>query len=95
MLSTDEIKHIALLSRIGVDEKEIKKYQKDLSAVLDYFKKLEEVDTKNIQEIGHITGRSNYFRKDEHELREEKITEEIMKNVPEAKDGFIRVKSVL
>ena len=95
MLTQDEIRHIALLARIGVDDIEIESYQKDLSAVLEYFKKLEEVDTKDVQEIGHITGRNNYFRTDKCELREEENIKKIMKNVPETKDDFIKVKSVL
>lgn len=95
MLSKEEIKHIALLARVGIEEDEIESYQNDLSEVLDYFKKLEEVDTKQVREIGHITGKSNVFREDRCELREDGDTEKIMKNAPEKKDNFVKVKSVL
>ena len=48
MLSREEVKHIASLSRIGIEDKEVEDYQKNLSAILDHFKELEKLDTKNI-----------------------------------------------
>ncbi|KKQ52198.1 MAG: Aspartyl/glutamyl-tRNA(Asn/Gln) amidotransferase subunit C [Parcubacteria group bacterium GW2011_GWD2_38_11] len=95
MLSKEEILHIATLARIGVSEKDVEKYQHDLSEILDYFKKLDEVDVSDVQPIGHITGMQNTFRTDKQDDFGELGKEEIMKNVPETKDGYIKVKSVL
>ncbi|KKQ45477.1 MAG: Aspartyl/glutamyl-tRNA(Asn/Gln) amidotransferase subunit C [Candidatus Moranbacteria bacterium GW2011_GWC2_37_8] len=95
MLSKEEILHIATLARIGVTEKDVEKYQHDLSEILDYFKKLEEVDVEDVEPIGHITGMLNTFRTDKHEDFGLIGKEAIMKNVPEIKDGCIKVKSVL
>ena len=52
MLSKEEILHIATLARIGVSEKDVEKYQHDLSDILDYFKKLEEADTEGVEQVG-------------------------------------------
>lgn len=93
MLNDDEVKHIAALARIGLSDKEIEKYQKDLSAILDYFKKLEDVDTGNVEPISHITGAENITRSDKKEKFENK--KEIIKLFPESKDGYDKVKSVL
>ena len=95
MLTKEEVKHIASLARIGLDESEIPKYQKDLSAILDYFEKLKELDTENIEPIGHITGRFNSYREDQAQDFGDLGREAILKNVPEVKDKFIKVKSVL
>lgn len=95
MLSKEEISHIATLARIGLDEKDIEKYRHDLSAILDYFKKLGECDTEGVEPIGHITGMQNVFRSDKHDDFGTLGKEAIMKNVPEDKEGFIKVKSVL
>ena len=67
MLSREEILHIATLARIGLDEKDIKKYQNELSEILDYFKKLNELDIEGVEPIGHITGMQNVFRSDRQE----------------------------
>ena len=95
MLSREEVKHIVSLSRIGIEDKEVEDYQKNLSAILDHFKELEELDTKSIEPIGHITGRDNVSRNDERGVKDKFEREDILKNAPERKDGYIKVKSVL
>jgi len=95
MLEKKEIKHIASLARIGVSEKEIEKYRKDLSSVLDYFEKLEKVDTSKVEPIGHISGVENITRIDRDEDFGNLGKDAIFKNVPEKKNGHIKVKSVL
>jgi len=95
MLTKEEIQHIATLARIGLADQDIEKYQHDLSAILDYFKKLEEVDVTGIEPIGHITGMQNRFRSDKYEDFGSLGKAAIMKNVPEVKDEYIKVKSVL
>ena len=95
MLTRDEILNIATLARIGVGEKEVEKYQHDLSDILDYFKKLDELDVSAVEPIGHITGMQNKFRSDRQTDFGEVAVENIVKNAPEVKDGYIKVKSVL
>ncbi|NTV40933.1 MAG: Asp-tRNA(Asn)/Glu-tRNA(Gln) amidotransferase subunit GatC [Candidatus Moranbacteria bacterium] len=95
MLSKEEIQHIATLARIGLNEKDLEKYSHDLSEILDYFKKLDEVDVEGIEPIGHITGMKNIFRTDACVDFGSIGEKAIMKNVPQEKDGYIKVKSVL
>jgi aspartyl-tRNA(Asn)/glutamyl-tRNA(Gln) amidotransferase subunit C len=95
MLSKDEVKNIAALARVGVNEKEIEKYQKDLSAILDYFQKLDELDTDNVSPISHITGMENKIRSDKMVDFGKLGKDSILKNAPEVKEGHIKVKSVL
>ncbi|MEA3322906.1 MAG: Asp-tRNA(Asn)/Glu-tRNA(Gln) amidotransferase subunit GatC [Patescibacteria group bacterium] len=94
-LTKDEVRDIALLARIGVTDEEIDLYQKDMSSVLQYFDKLQEVDTDNVEEIGHITGVTNVYRSDVENEMSEEGKKMIMDNVPQKKDGYIKVKSVL
>lgn len=95
MLSKEEIINVALLARIGVSDKDVEKYQHDLSEILDYFKKLDELDVSAVEPIGHITGMQNKFRTDQQADFGKLGKEAIMKNVPEVKDEYIKVKSVL
>ncbi|MDD3498600.1 MAG: Asp-tRNA(Asn)/Glu-tRNA(Gln) amidotransferase subunit GatC [Candidatus Moranbacteria bacterium] len=94
MLEKEEIKHIATLARIGLKEKEIEKYQKELSQVLDYFKKLENLDTEKTEPIVHITGMHSVLRDDKAEECGKETEKMILKNAPEEKDGYFKVKSV-
>jgi aspartyl-tRNA(Asn)/glutamyl-tRNA(Gln) amidotransferase subunit C len=95
MLSEKEVKHIAALARIGLSGNEIEKYRRDLSAILDYFKKLEELNTDGIEPIGHITGRFNSCREDKVQEFGSLGREAILKNAPEKREGYVKVKSVL
>lgn len=95
MLTKDEIKNIAALARVGIEEGDIEKYQKDLSAVLDYFRQLEKLDTSDVEPINHITGMHNVLREDRDDDFGEIGKKSILKNAPETKGGSIKVKSVL
>ncbi|PJA86981.1 MAG: Asp-tRNA(Asn)/Glu-tRNA(Gln) amidotransferase GatCAB subunit C [Candidatus Moranbacteria bacterium CG_4_9_14_3_um_filter_42_9] len=93
MISKDEVKHIAGLARIGVSEKDIEKFLKDLSAVLDWVKELQEVDVSGVEPMAHITGTENVAREDT--ARDFGNKNNITKLFPEKKDGYGKVKSVL
>ena len=94
-LKKEEVEDVAKLARIGIDEKEVEGYRKDLSGVLDFFKKLEELDTEKVEPIGHITGMTDVVRKDKEKDFGQIGKEDILKNAPETKDGQVKVKSVL
>lgn len=94
MLSAEEVRHIALLARIGIKEDEIEKYQKDLSAVLDFFRELETAATDEDESAFRITETTDVAREDRTEDFDAAGKEMILKNVPETKDGFVKVKSV-
>lgn len=95
MLSREEILNIATLARIGLNDCDIERYQNDLSSILDYFKKLDELDVSQIEPIGHITGMTDVFRRDIPSDFGSIGKEEILQNVPQKKDDYVKVKSVL
>jgi aspartyl-tRNA(Asn)/glutamyl-tRNA(Gln) amidotransferase subunit C len=93
MLSKEEVKHIAGLARVGLDEKEIEKYQKDMSSILDWVEQLKEVDITGIEPTAHITGLENVGREDAESDFENKAG--IIALFPDKKDGYDKVKSIL
>jgi aspartyl-tRNA(Asn)/glutamyl-tRNA(Gln) amidotransferase subunit C len=64
MLSEDEIKKIALLSRLALSPEELQKYQKELSEILSFFEKLQEVSTDDSTPTAQVTGLENGLRQD-------------------------------
>jgi aspartyl-tRNA(Asn)/glutamyl-tRNA(Gln) amidotransferase subunit C len=93
MISKDEVKHIAGLARIGVTEKDMDKFSKDLSVILDWIKQLEEVKIEGVVPTAHISGVKNIMREDK--VEEFFAKEKIIKLFPEEKDGYDKVKSIL
>lgn len=94
-----QIERIEKLCRIKLSSEERKKFQKELSSILNWIDQLAEVDTSKVEPISQITGLKNRMRKDieKRKLKDknEKLEEkkEIFKNVSEKKDGFVLLKS--
>lgn len=95
MLSKEEVLHIAELARIRLTDEEVLKYQKDLSAILEYFEQLKEVPTDDVLSIGHITGVQNVYREDTAKDFGDLGRGAILTNVPKKRDGYVEVKAVL
>ena len=95
MISKEEVKHIAKLARLGLTEKEIKKFQKELSSILDYIEKLKEVDVSGIEPMSHPVKVENVMRRDEQETRNKKQETRLMELAPETKEGYLKTKSIL
>jgi len=93
MIKKEEVRHIAGLARIGINEKDVVKFAKDLTVVLDWVNKLQEVDVKGVEPIAHITGMENIMRDDV--LRDFSNKEGIINLFPDKKDGYGKVKSIL
>lgn len=93
MLSKNEVKHIAGLARIGLDEKEVEKFSKDLSSILDWAEQLKKVDVAGVEPTAHITGLENITREDKADDFGEK--NKIVNLFPEQKDNYDKVKSIL
>ena len=96
MITKEEVKHIAKLARLGLTEKEIKKYQKELSKILDYMEKLKEVDVSGVAPMSHSIAVKNITREDTTENRKQKIeNRKLLDLAPETKGGYLKIKSVL
>ena len=94
MLSKDEVKKIANLARVEIDEKEAEKYSSELSDILGFVEKLNEADTDGVEPIAHITGAKNVTREDKVVEYSDETRENIINNFPEKKERFDKVKAV-
>ncbi|OGZ17443.1 MAG: asparaginyl/glutamyl-tRNA amidotransferase subunit C [Candidatus Nealsonbacteria bacterium RBG_13_36_15] len=95
MISKKEVEHIAKLARLGVSQKEVNKFQKELSKILDYFKKLEEMDISDVEPTSHSVLLENIKREDKADPQEIETKKDLLEAVPKEKEGYIKVKSIL
>lgn len=93
MLSKEEVIKLAELARIELSSKEVEKFQKDLSTVLDYVEELKQVNTEGLEEVSQVTGLVNVQRQDRAVMAENH--QAIFRNAPEMKDGHYKVKAIL
>ncbi|MBL7159108.1 Asp-tRNA(Asn)/Glu-tRNA(Gln) amidotransferase subunit GatC [Candidatus Microgenomates bacterium] len=91
-LSIDEVNHVAKLANLKLTPKELKKFQKQLSSILEYVNQLKELDTKNVEPTSQVTGLENVFREDE--VKPSMSQEESLSNAKETHNGFFKVKAI-
>lgn len=95
MITEKDVKHIARLARIELSEQEEQKFGKELSSILEFIKKLEELDTDQVVPLAGGTALENVTREDEKiEAGLEERQEEMLAQAPGRKDRWIKVKSV-
>lgn len=63
-LSKEDVKHIAMLSRLELKEDEVEKFQAQLSEILNFVEKLNELDTEGINPKFQIIPPQNVLRED-------------------------------
>lgn len=63
-LSADDVKKIAHLARLGIDEKDVASYAKDLSGMLDLMVQMGELDTDNVEPMAHPLDQMQRLRED-------------------------------
>ena len=54
-LSLDQVRHVAKLARLSLSEDEEGRFQKQLSAILEAFAELGQLDTANVEPTSHAS----------------------------------------
>ena len=90
----ETIEHVSKLALIDLKEEEKEKFLKQLSDIISYFKKLDALNTKNIEPTTHpIDNLKNVFREDIP--WKSMSNEEALKNTQYKKDGYFKAPRIL
>ena len=90
MQITDElINYVSDLSRLYLSDEEKEARKADLSDVLNYVEKLNELDTKGMPEMSHPFEAVNCFREDVVTNKDDH--ENLLSNAPESRGQYIKV----
>jgi len=92
-ISEDDVRHVALLSRLYFTDEEIRQFTKDLNNILSYVEKLRELDTEAIEPTSHSLKLSNVIREDI--ITSPLPVDEALANAPEAEAGCFRVPKII
>ncbi len=92
-LTREQVVHIATLARLALDDDEIAQYQEQLSAVLEYAQRLQELDTDAIPPTASVLPARNVLRDDAP--RPSMARDDALANAPDVEDGRFRVQAVL
>ena len=92
-IDKDTVKHISKLARISLDDKKVNSLSKNLSSIISFIEKLNELNTDKTVPLTSIIESSLSSRKDEP--KQEKIRDQILKNSPEKNEEFFVVPKVI
>ena len=93
MQITDEtIEYVGILAKLSLSEEEKQTAKKDMSDMLDYVNKLNELDVSGIEPMSHTFPVSNVMREDVVTNGDDR--EDMLKNAPErSEDSYIVPKT--
>ena len=88
-----DVRYTAKLARLHLSEDEIAKFQSQLSQVLEYVEKLEQVNVEGVEPTAHANAVFNVFRKDEsRSFFTQKVA---LANAPRQANGLFIVPKVI
>jgi aspartyl-tRNA(Asn)/glutamyl-tRNA(Gln) amidotransferase subunit C len=87
------VERVATLAKLSFSESEKIKIQQDLTRIVTYFDKLNEVDTEGIEPLIFLSEEKNAFRED---IPATEITkEDALKNAPQKNSDYFKVPKFL
>ena len=92
-LSREEVQHIADLARLALSEDEVALYQEQLSAILEHFEHLQQLEMEDIPPTASVLPLRSVMRADVVQSSLEQAR--VLANAPDTAGGCFRVPPVL
>ena len=93
MLTKEEVRYIASLSRIHLEEREVEYLTTNLAGILHYIEKLKKLDVSNIDPTSHVLPLKNVYRNDV--VKPSLPQQEAVKISENQFNGFFKVPQVI
>lgn len=92
-ISQEQVMHVAKLARLAMTPDETERFTEQLSHILSYVEKLNELDTSRVEPTSHVLPLSNVFREDR--VIPSLPTEKVLENAPDSEGPFFRVPKII
>ncbi|BCB95810.1 aspartyl/glutamyl-tRNA(Asn/Gln) amidotransferase subunit C [Dissulfurispira thermophila] len=92
-ITTEDVKHIARLSRLYLSDDEIETFSGQLSSIIEYVEQLNSLDTDNIEPTSHVIPLNNVMRDDIPSVS--LSVGDAIKNAPDSTEKFYRVPKII
>jgi len=92
-VTSQQVRHIAKLARIGMSDAEIAALAPELNNILGWIEQLDEVNTDGVEPLTAVIDQKLRLRGDQVTVGD--IRDEILANAPDAQHGFFAVPKVI
>jgi len=93
IITKKEVEYVAKLAKLEFNEEEKEKYTSQLNSILDYFKKLNELDTDKVKPTAYVISMPNLLNEDK--VKPSLPQEEVLSNVKFIKKGYFKVPKIM
>ncbi len=93
VISDETMEYVGILAKLSLSPQEKEEAKKDMSRMLDYIDRLNELDTSEVEPMSHIFPVNNVFREDVVENGDDR--ENMLANAPQKKDGAYMVPKTI
>ncbi len=92
-ITKKDVEHVAKLARLKLTEEEKEKFGKQLSEILEYVEKLNELDTEKVKPASHVVPLKSVMREDE--VKPSLPVEEVLANAPAREGKYFKVPKII
>jgi len=92
-LKTEDVRNIAHLARLHIDEADIEQYVTDLSSILELVNEMNQVDSSGVAPLSNPLDATQRLRDDEVTEADER--DKFQRIAPDVEKGFYRVPKVI
>jgi aspartyl-tRNA(Asn)/glutamyl-tRNA(Gln) amidotransferase subunit C len=87
------VRRIARLARIAITDDEAKRFEQELSGILNWVAQLDEIDTSAVEPMTRVAAMKMKMRKDE--VTDGFCADDILKNAPKVDDHYFVVPKIV
>lgn len=93
IITKKEVEYVAKLAKLEFSEEEKEEFTSQLNSILDYFKKLNELDTERVEPTAYIISLPNLLNEDK--VEPSLPQDEVLFNSKYVKKGYFKVPRIM
>jgi len=93
IITKKEVEYVAELAKLEFNEEEKEEFTSQLNSILDYFKKLNELDTESVEPTAYVISMPNLLNEDKVEPSLPR--EEVLSNSKYVEKGYFKVPKIM
>jgi len=93
IITKKEVDYVAKLAKLEFSEAEKEEFTSQLNSILDYFKKLNELDTEKVEPTAYVISMPTLLNDDE--VKPSLPQEEVLSNAKYIKKGYFKVPKIM
>jgi len=93
IITKKEVEYVAKLAKLEFNEEEKEEFASQLNSILDYFKKLNELDTERVEPTDYVISMPNLLNEDK--VKPSLLQEEVLSNSKYVKEGYFKVPKIM